>query len=448
MKGQFFRGFARSTLGAAGFAVLTAAGLAPPATAAPQGGSPVAVAAHLLDAGDGAQLSFELSAPVDAVARPMADPARIIVDLPQVNFQIDPSAGRVPAPRAGALVRAFRFGLFGPGKSRVVIELARPACVAKIETRPIVKGADPSRLIVELRSCDAQAFAAAAKAALPPPAPLAAEPAAAAASAGPPVIVLDPGHGGVDGGAFGLHGVVEKAVVYDYALELKKRLEANNAFKVILTRSGDEFVSLDDRVRIAREAKAALLISIHADTLHIGAGGVSGATVYTCSDRASDAESARIADRENAADKAAGAERRADAAGVADILYDLKRRETRTYAHIFSRGLVGDWQRAAGRLNHNPERSAGFVVLKAADFPSVLVELGYLSNPEDVANMTSAEWRAKTAGAMVASIQRFFSPAEKAAPETARPDQAVAASDKAAGALGLRPGDAAATPRP
>ena len=439
MESAIFRGFGR-TFAAAG--VVALASLAP-AIAGPAG-PPVAVAAHLQDSGDIAKLSFDLSAPVEAVGRPMIDPARIIVDIPQVNFQIDPSAGRVVS-RAGALVKAFRFGLFGPGKSRVVIELARPACIGRIETRPIVKGADPSRLVVELKPCDAETFAAAAKAALPPPAPVAAAPAAPQAPAGPPVIVIDPGHGGIDGGAFGLHGVVEKAVVYDYALELKKRLEANDAFKVILTRNGDEFVSLGDRVRIAQDAHAALLVSIHADTLAVGAGGVSGATVYTCSDRASDAESQRIAERENSADKAAGADDRADAAGVADILYDLKRRETRTYAHIFSRALVGDWQGAAGRLNHNPERAAGFVVLKAADFPSVLVELGYLSNPEDVANMTSPEWRARTAAAMVASIQRFFAPTAKAGPAPNKPDDAVAASEKPA-AVGLRPGDAAPAP--
>ena len=439
MEGAVFRGFGRA-FGAAGAVALAAAGLAPAIAAS--GGPPVAVAAHLQDSGDIANLTFDLSAPVEAVGRPMSDPARIIVDIPQVNFQIDPSAGR---PHAGALVKAFRFGLFGPGKSRVVIELARPACIDRIETRPIVKGADPSRLVIELKPCDAETFATAAKAALPPPAPVAAEPAAQQAPAGPPVIVIDPGHGGIDGGAFGLHGVVEKAVVYDYALELKKRLEANNAFKVILTRSGDEFVSLDDRVRIAQKANAALLVSIHADTLPVGAGGVSGATVYTCSDRASDAESQRIAERENSADKAAGADDRKDAAGVADILYDLKRRETRTYAHIFSRGLVADWQAAAGRLNHNPQRAAGFVVLKAADFPSVLVELGYLSNPEDVADMTSPEWRAKTAAAMVASIQRFFAPAAKAGPAPNKPDDALAASEKPA-AVGLRPGDAAPAP--
>ena len=221
--------------------------------------------------------------------------------------------------------------------------------------------------------------------------------------------MIDPGHGGVDGGAYGPHGTMEKNIVYDYALELKRRLEADPRFKVVMTRNGDEFVSLEDRVDIARDADAALMISIHADTLPGPSAEVSGTTVYTCSERASDSEAARIAERENSADKSAGAESKADAAGVADILFDLKRRETRAYAHIFSRGLVAQLQ-GMGRLNHNPERSAGFVVLKAPDFPSVLVELGYLSNPQDVASMTSPEWRAKTASAMAAAVERFFSP--------------------------------------
>jgi N-acetylmuramoyl-L-alanine amidase len=246
------------------------------------------------------------------------------------------------------------------------------------------------------------------------------------------VIVIDPGHGGVDGGALGGRGIVEKAIVYDYALELKSRLEASKKFKIVMTRNGDQFVSLGDRVRIARHANAALFISIHADA--VSEADVAGTTVYTCSDRASDAEAARIAERENAADKAGGADTRREDVGVADILFDLKRRETRAYAHIFSRGLVAQWQ-GAGRLNHHPERSAGFVVLKAPDFPSVLVELGYLSNAEDVANMTSADWRAKAATAMVGAIERFFapassSPAASSPPAPGTPTDALIASEK------------------
>ena len=392
---------------------------------------PIAVAARLVDDGRVARLSFDLSGPVEAVARPIADPSRIIVDIPEVNFQIPPGAGR-GGEGADALVKAYRFGALAPGKSRVVIELARPACLGKVETRPVAKGAEPARLTIEMKPCSAEAFAAAAAAAAPPPAPAPSASASASPQGGPPVIVLDPGHGGVDGGAYGVKGTVEKLIVFEFAQELKRRLESTGHFRVLMTRNSDAFVSLEDRVKIAEEANAALFISIHADTLPGPSSDVSGATVYTCSDRASDAEAARIADRENAADKAAGVDtRRAADPGVADILFDLKRRETRAYAHIFSHGLVSEWQ-GAGRLNRNPQRSAGFMVLKAPDFPSVLVELGYLSNAQDVANMTSADWRGRATAAMAVSIERFFAPA----PPT-KPVESVAASRPSPNAPGL-----------
>ena len=156
-----------------------------------------------------------------------------------------------------------------------------------------------------------------------------------------------------------------------------------------MTREGDQYVDLDSRVDFARDANASLFVSIHADTLS-DVGDVSGSTVYTVADRASDAEAARIAASENAADREPGKVKAAkDDPGVADILFDLKRRETRAYSHLFSRRLVDDL-RGATRLNHNPERSAGFVVLKAPEFPSVLVELGYLSNAQDVASLEFA----------------------------------------------------------
>ncbi len=436
----FRRKFAAFALATAGLA----AGLAASAPALGDEAPPVAVAARLADDGETAKLVFDLSGPVAASARALVDPDRIVVDMAEVSFQIDPSAGR-PRDRAQAIVKGFRFGLFGPGKSRVVIDLAEPACVAKVETAPIAKGAAPSRLGIELKRCERAAFAAAAAhdaLTVAGPAP------AAAASAAPvadrPVIVLDPGHGGVDGGAYGIGGAVEKTLVYDYALELQRALEAKGRFKVVLTRHGDEFVSLDDRVRIAREAGASLLVSIHADMLGGAAAYVSGATVYTCSERASDAEAARVAAHENAADKAAGVEDKAQAPGVADILVDLEKRETRAYAHLFSRGVVAELQ-GKTQLNNNPERSAGFVVLKAPDFPSVLVELGYLSNAKDVQALKSPEWRARTASAMAEAVDRFFAPSRAAAAPAAGAD-ALAASDRpGAGAQGrpVAPADAA-----
>ena len=204
----------------------------------------------------------------------------------------------------------------------------------------------------------------------------------------------------------------EKTLVYEFCVELKRQLDATKRYRVVMTRDGDQYVDLDDRVDIARASNASLFISVHADTLSDDAD-VSGSTVYTVADRASDAEAARIAARENAADKGSG-RKRLDDPGVADILFDLKRRETRTYAHIFSRGVV-ESLRGAVKLNHNPERSAGFVVLKAPEFPSVLVELGYLSNPQDAQSLTSPEWRVRTTGAMVNAIDAFFSGIEKPA---------------------------------
>ena len=362
---------------------------------------PVAVGVRLTQDAAAASLSFELSRSVEAHAYTLASPDRIVVDLPAVNFHIDPTAGRVAGGNGAALVRAFRFGALSTGKSRVVIDLSRPACPGPIQSTPIVEGEPASRLTIELKPCDAGAFLALAPS-------LAASAENLASSRSPrPVVVLDPGHGGIDGGARGIGGVQEKALVWDFCRELKRQLEATDRYRVVMTREGDEYVGLDDRVAIAREAEAALFVSVHADTLG-EAPDVGGSTVYTASERASDAEAARIAARENAADRGSKKEKGAlDDPGVTDILFDLKRRETRAYAHMFSRGLVENLQ-SATRLNHNPERSARFVVLKAPEFPSVLVELGYLSNPLDVKSLSSPEWRAKAAKAALTAINAFF----------------------------------------
>jgi N-acetylmuramoyl-L-alanine amidase len=381
----------------------------PAAAAQPESpDTPVAVAAHVAEADGLAKLTFDISAPVEGRAFALADPDRIIIDVPEVNFQIDPSVGRAAQGKAlDPLIRSFRFGTLSPGKSRIVIDLTGPARVERLSSSPVAKGASASRLEIDLKPCEPAVFQQFVKEAEPQPAAPADRPAAAGgADSGQPVIVLDPGHGGVDGGAYGPPGVVEKAIVYDFSRELADKLEARHRYKVVLTRNGDDFVSLADRVRVAEDAQASLFISIHADTL-ADAPEVSGATVYTLADRASDAEAARIAEHENAADKAAGIEASPEEAGVTDILFDLKRRETRVYTHLFSRGVVGEW-RGAGRLNRNPERSAHFMVLKAPDFPSVLLELGYLSNPQDVKALTSADWRDKASSALAAAIDRFF----------------------------------------
>ncbi len=263
--------------------------------------TPVAVGARLSQDANGAELSFDLSRPVDPRVYALRSPNRIVVDLPEVNFQI---IGRAGAGKAAAIVKAFRFGLLAPHESRIVIDLGRSACPSRVESKPIVDGALASRLKIELKPCDEAAFSA-----LGPPPDNATAASGITAAAARPVIVLDPGHGGSDGGARGVGGALEKTLVLAFCDELKRQLKSTKRYTVVMTRENDQYVDLDDRVNIARQANASLFVSIHADTLS-EASDVSGTTVYTVADRASDAEAARIAARENAAGQGAGKETR------------------------------------------------------------------------------------------------------------------------------------------
>ena len=393
---------------------------APPSPASAPGSLPVAVGVRVETADGTTRLLVDLSAGVAVVPVLTEAPDRLIIDMPEVNFQVDPAAGRLPAGAAG-LIRAFRFGLFAPGRSRIVADLSGPVAIRRAEVASIAGGA-ASRLTVELAPADRAAFRAAARRPQVDPAP---PPAAAPARVGQdarPVVVIDPGHGGVDPGATGLRGALEKDVVFRFATALAARLEAGGRYRVVMTRTGDSFVSLGDRVRIARDADAALLISVHADSLSDAS--VAGATVYTASDQASDAEAARVAATENEADAAAGIDEAPKAADVSDILFDLTRRETRTYAHQFQRTLTGYWAKLA-RLNRNPERAAGFKVLQAPDVPSVLLELGYLSSGQDALALDSPEWRARTADGVAGAVDAFFAGREAPADGAPRPGPAA-----------------------
>ncbi len=220
----------------------------------------------------------------------------------------------------------------------------------------------------------------------------------------PFTIVIDPGHGGIDGGAEGTNGTVEKIVTLAFAKELKTKLDDGGKYKVVLTRECDEFLRVDDRVRIARQHEADLFISIHVDT--IGLKDIRGATVYTLSDKASDAEAQALADRENLSDQLAGVDLVEENHEISDILVDLIRRETYGFSTRFARSLVGELSPTVGMIN-NPHRSAGFRVLKAPDLPSVLVELGYLSNAKDEELLQSDEWRDKAAASIAKAVTAF-----------------------------------------
>jgi N-acetylmuramoyl-L-alanine amidase len=396
----------------------------------PGGRGPVYARPPRLDNGPArAELSFALSAPVKATSFVLAAPDRIVVELPQVEFAPAPAdAGQArhrhaDADKPDGLVASYRFGLFAPGKSRIVIDLTAPARVLRASS---VSDRNGTHLIVALGKSDRAAFLAAARhdlQAAEADTPAAA-PAQAASGNGLPIVVVDPGHGGIDSGAM-VRGLVEKNIVFAFAKELADKLRASGHYKVIMTRDSDVFVALGERVKIARDAGASLFVSIHADTIS-DAASVSGATVYTCSEHASDAEAARTAEKENQADAVAGVESKDDNSGVSDILFDLTRQETRTYSHVFARTLVNYWQVAA-RLNKNPERSAGFRVLKAPDVPSVLIELGYLSNAADGSALTSARWRDSTTNKVAGAIDAFFT-AKGVLPEKAAADAAVPAA--------------------
>lgn len=219
------------------------------------------------------------------------------------------------------------------------------------------------------------------------------------------IVVLDPGHGGDDPGAIGVGGVHEKTITLAMARELRDLLEATGRYDVTLTRDRDVFIRLRDRVAIARKANADLFISLHADSIRLP--NFRGASVYTLSETASDREAQMLADKENRVDKIGGIDIRGEDERIASILIDLTQRDTMNQ----SRRLAGLLIRDLGKVTDlipRPQRSAGFAVLTAADVPSVLIEMGYLSSPDDAMALSRPDHRAKLARAIHAAIDSYF----------------------------------------
>ncbi|HEX9238741.1 MAG TPA: N-acetylmuramoyl-L-alanine amidase [Xanthobacteraceae bacterium] len=388
-------------------ALVAAAGWAagaPAALAAPDS-FPIATDVRL--GGDETQTRFvmDLSRKIDLHVFTLADPYRVVVDIPQITFRLPSKAGEI----GRGLIKAFRFGLVMPGGSRIVIDLGKPARVEKAFMVDPVEGA-PARLVLELAATDREGFLrkvafdqrfARAQAPLPRE---------QQSSSGDvrPLIVLDPGHGGIDTGTKGPNGQMEKDIVLDFAKRLREKVESLGKYRVLLTRSDDTFVPLAERVRFAREAGAALLISIHADSLPRREGDAQGATVYTLSETATDPAAARLAEQENRADVIAGVDLKDQPEDVAGILIDLAQRETKTFSVQFAHKLVATIKRTT-RLHKEALKSAGFRVLRAPDVPSVLVELGYVSNKDDLQSLLSDNWRDRTADSMSSAIDGYFS---------------------------------------
>lgn len=317
-------------------------------------------------------------------------PRRVVMDFREVDF------GALPTGALGEsrYVKTLRYGALRPGWSRLVMELAEPMQILRAD---IAVGEGGAELVAKLAPVAADTFAKLAGAPHDPkfdlpPVAITAPPRKSADA--PLVVVLDPGHGGIDPGAE-RKGVVEKDLMLTFARELRDALRRAGGFQVVMTRDADVFVSLERRVAIAHQSGADVFISLHADT--ITKGHASGATVYTLSKNASDAASALLAERHNRADILSGVDLTGSDDLVADVLMDLARLETRPRTERLARAMVLGMDRGAGPINRHPYRSAAFSVLKAADIPSVLIEVGFLSSDSDLANLQNPTWRANMA---------------------------------------------------
>lgn len=347
-------------------------------------------------------------------------PYRVVVNLPEVGWHLPKSS----KSQKKGLMNRFRYGLFTPGTSRMVIDANGPMEVQKAFLLKPIKGSGVQfhRLVIDLVPTTETVFLeglAQRKAQAKASQPTASEiqnasilmPVKKPKPAGKKIIMLDPGHGGVDPGTIGVSGTYEKNITLAMARDIKKAIEKNGRFKVVLTRNRDIFIRLRDRVRKAREAGADLFISIHADAIKNPK--TRGLSVYTLSDKASDKEAAALARKENKADLIAGLDLSSENAEVTNILIDLAQRESMNQSAIVAKNLVKELKREV-KLLRNTHRFAGFAVLKAPDLPSILVETGFLSNRQDERNLLSRKYRAKLARAVAKGVEKHFATVQEA----------------------------------
>ncbi|MEL6583611.1 MAG: N-acetylmuramoyl-L-alanine amidase [Pseudomonadota bacterium] len=341
--------------------------------------------------GSETEVSIKMSAPAAMRAFTVSDPARVIIDLEQAAFAAD-------AVGDGAgVVGAAQAGWFTTETSRLVLLLDEPAEIAAV-AQSIAD--DHAMAVISLSPVSAMAFALQPA----PPADWArAPPAAPPLRSDKPLIVLDPGHGGIDPGAV-RDGVTEKDIALAFAADLAQALKSSGQFDVALTREADVYLGLRRRVELAREWDADVFLSLHANTVTEGV--ARGTALYTLSDEASDEAAANLAARENAADLFEAASITSESA-VTRVLLDLAHRETTQRSDDLARTLLPSLRETVGVIRSRPHRSAGFAVLKAPDVPSVLIELGFLSDAQDRENMQSPEWRQNAAAGIVKGLEAW-----------------------------------------
>jgi len=378
--------------------------------------TPVVLNARIGEHQDRTRFVVEISDPLTMRVFTLTNPNRVVIDMPEVLWRL---SGPQKPTGTGA-VKSYRYGLFRPGDSRFVIDLNMPVTAAQPMLLP-PDGGYGYRIVLDLFPttqakfddaagwpADLRAREAAAEtmASLPPPNP-AATPIPSATPSARKIIVLDPGHGGIDSGTTGVDGSMEKDLVLDEGKRLAKLLQ-RRGYTVHMTRDTDIYIPLRERVNISRGYDADLFISLHADSNPDP--GVSGASIYTLSEHGSDSEAAALAKRENQSDIIAGVDLTGQDDSVSHILIDLAQRDTINRSARFAEAAVGTLSLATDILPRTPHRSAGFAVLKAPDVPAVLIELGYLSNIRDCDQMGTDHWRDAVASAIASAVDRHFAP--------------------------------------
>lgn len=333
----------------------------------------------------------------------LESPYRIVFDFNGLGGRVDVA----PVDQSKRLVD-LRFGALRPDWSRMVLTLDRPMIARDVDLR---MNADRAFATLSLRmdSVSDADFAQAVQAdrdlreeaVLPIATGQPSDAKTRQTKGGGLTIVLDPGHGGVDSGAQ-VGGLKEADLMLHFASELRDAL-IRDGHQVVMTRQEDRFVSLNHRVTIAHTHSADILLSLHADALD--GGGARGATAYTLADEASDEASAKLAERHERGDILAGVDLTGQDDVVAGVLIDLARRETQPRSELLADMLVKGLEVSVDAINSRPRREAGFAVLKAPDVPSVLLELGFMSDTRDLANLQDPDWRAQSVLGIVAGIR-------------------------------------------
>lgn len=357
---------------------------------------------------DRARLVIDLAGKTEFALVSLSEPNRLAIDVRAATFSVPQPSGK---PAGEGMIAEYLVEQAASDRVRTTLTLSAPAQVQQAYMLDPFEG-QPARLVVDVIPATAEEFAAnvtrdlaASGSAAPPPA----SPTPAGGSELPiatrPLVVIDPGHGGIDSGAETADGIKEKDIVLAFALRLQELLVASGRFDVALTREDDTFLRLEERVALARTNKADLFISVHADSFQQAE--IRGASVYTRDENATDVLDKVLADNENKTDVIAGFAMPQMAPEVVDILLDLMRREMRHQSFMAAQAIVHQLQPSV-ELRRFPVRQADFFVLQAPDVPSVLLELGFLSNADDMANLLQGDWQDRTADALARGVSAYF----------------------------------------